>query len=94
MQLFLIEKDKPITRVDDIEKLPEQGWLWIDATVQEPGPVHCVNLSAQKCAFRLHTCDGQQSAAEVHSRAASRHCGGSICLSQYQRSLLFASMHS
>ena len=37
MQLLLVEKDKPLERLDDIEQLPEQGWLWIDALVSEPG---------------------------------------------------------
>ena len=37
MQLLLVGKDKPLERLDDIEQLPEQGWLWIDALVSEPG---------------------------------------------------------
>ena len=36
MQLFLIEKDQPIERIDSAERLPDSGWLWIDAAVSEP----------------------------------------------------------
>ena len=37
MQLLLVDKDKLLERIDDIERLPDQGWLWIDAAVSEPG---------------------------------------------------------
>ena len=38
MQLLLITKDHPALRIDEIGALPPpDGWLWIDASVNEPG---------------------------------------------------------
>ena len=37
MQLLLITKDKPALRVDDIDALPPDSWLWVDASVSEAG---------------------------------------------------------
>ena len=39
MQLLLITKDHPALRVDEIDALPPDGWLWIDASGSEPGEV-------------------------------------------------------
>lgn len=36
MQLLLIAKDKPALRIDEIDSLPPDGWLWIDAGIGEP----------------------------------------------------------
>jgi len=37
MQLLLISKDKPIERTDPVDALPEEGFVWIDASRNEPG---------------------------------------------------------
>ncbi len=36
MQLLLITKDHSALRVDEIDTLPPDGWLWIDAAISEP----------------------------------------------------------
>lgn len=37
MQLLLITKDHLALRVDEIDALPADGWLWIDAAINESG---------------------------------------------------------
>ena len=37
MQLILFAKDHPALRVDEIDVLPPDGWLWIDVAINESG---------------------------------------------------------
>lgn len=36
MQLLSIRKDLPVSRIDKIDALPEDGFVWIDASASEP----------------------------------------------------------